>query len=138
MSLEIEIVNQPILLPSVSLPDSQSKKVRAKRRTFKTEDERKEAYAEYRKNYYNEKIRYREGNKSLLCYYKNRYHIPISFINKLEAESRETLNSYCNAKAALDVLIKDHKHLFTHLFDSYVDNKVSISPISSSVEQHKD
>ena len=128
MSLEIEIVNQPILLPSVSLPDGLPKKVRAKRRTFKSEDERHEAYTEYRKNYYNEKIRYREGNKSLLCYYKNRYNLPISFINKLEAESRETLNSYCNAKSALDILHKDHKHLFKHLLEKYVDDKVSLAP----------
>jgi len=126
MSLEIEIVvNEPILLPSVSVP---IKKPRQKRRIFKTPEERELAYSEYKKNYYIENIQYREGKKSLLCYYKNRYNIPIKFINKLEEEGRETLNSYCNAKAALDILNKSHKHLFKHLFESYVDEQVSLAP----------
>jgi len=123
MSLEIEIVNEPILLPSVPM-----KKPRQKRRTYKTQEEREIGRNQYQKNYYIKNIQYREGNQSLLCYYKNRYNLPISFINKLEEESRETLNSYCNAKAALDILNKSHKHLFKHLFESYVDNRVSLAP----------
>jgi len=123
MSLEIEIVvNEPILLPSVAVPTL----TKRPRRKFKDDNERQAAFTAYKKNYYQEKIKGTFRISALLTYYKKKYDIPLKLVHKLNGVSRETLNSYCNAKSGLDLLHKENKDLFKDLFESYVDEQVSI------------
>lgn len=131
MSLEIESINEPILLPGV-------KKPRAKRRTFKNQEERNVGFQEYRRNYYQENIKGKIDNKSLLSYYKKRYELPMALICKLDEISRDTLNNYCNAKSALDLLFKDNNHVFKDLLELYISKQYPINPTSSLAEPHKD
>ena len=61
MSLEIESINEPILLPSgISIPYIPIiafKKIRQPRRTFKTQEEREEGMKSYRNQYYKDYVK---------------------------------------------------------------------------------
>ena len=120
MSLEIEINNEPVLLPG--------RKPRAKRRVFMNKEERINAYSEYRKQYYQDHVKGKVSKKSILIYYKRRYNIPMTLVYELEEQSRETLINYCSAKGALDTLHKNHNSICKDLLEQYVDNKVSLTP----------
>ena len=64
MSLEIESINEPILLPSgISIPYIAFKKIRQPRRTFKTPEEREEGMKSYRNQYYKDYVKDKIENK---------------------------------------------------------------------------